>query len=292
VCSSDLNGYSLAVVDNLSAGRREFVNPKARFYLVDVLDESAVARVFESERPKFVCHHAALTSVRESMEEPARYAQTNVIGSLVILELCRKYRVEKMVYASTGGAVYGEPEYLPVDENHPVNPLDPYGASKHHVEHYLHLYRANHGLNFAILRYANVYGPRQDPFGEAGVVAIFVRQMLKGNAVVINGNGKQERDFVYVEDVAEANRLALCRNQDGIYNIGAGLGTPINDIFAKLSALTRYAREPVFGPAKSGEVFQIHLDVQKAKRDLGWEARVGLDEGLRRTVEWFRAWQQ
>jgi len=281
-------GHDVAVVDDLSTGHGEFVNPAARFYQTDIRDQVALEQVFAVERPEVVCHQAARANLREAMDKPVLYAEVNVIGSLVILECCRKYGVQKIIYASTGGAVYGEPQYLPTDEDHPINPLDPYGASKHHVEHYLALYRANYGLEFTTLRYPNVYGPRQDPYGEAGVVAIFAQRMLSGAPAIINGSGEQERDFVYVGDIAEANRLALTRGDDRVYNIGSGIGTNINTIFARLRAITGYDRQEIHGPPKLGEVFKIYLNAERAQRELGWEARVDLDEGLRRTVEWFK----
>ncbi|MBI4788605.1 MAG: NAD-dependent epimerase/dehydratase family protein [Chloroflexi bacterium] len=282
------HNYSVAVVDNLSTGDRDFVNPAARFYKTSILDEGGLRRIFEAERPDFVYHQAARVSVRESMQNPVLYAETNVVGSLVVLDMCREYGVKKIIYASTGGAVYGEPQYLPVDEEHPVNPLDPYGASKHHVEHYLYLYRANYGLEYTVLRYANVYGPRQDPAGEAGVVAIFSERMLTGEPVTINGTGEQERDFVFVEDVAEANWRALSGGDGRIYNVGTGIGSSVNSVFATLRGITAYRREPVCGPAKAGEVLKIRLDVDKAHRELGWQPTVTMAQGLGRTVEWFR----
>jgi len=281
-------GHEVAVVDDLSTGKREHVNPRARFYRLDIRDAQGLEEVFAAERPEIVNHQAARANVRESLEKPVLYAEVNVIGSLNLLELSRKYGVEKFIYASTGGAVYGEPEYLPADEAHPINPLDPYGASKHFVEHYLYLYGVNYGLRYTILRYPNVYGPRQDPYGEAGVVAIFTGQMLRGEQAVINGSGEQERDFVYVGDVVEANLLALDRGDGGIYNLGWGFGTSINEIFARLKEITGYEKEAVHGPPKKGEVFKICLDATKARRELGWLPRVSLDEGLRMTVEYFR----
>lgn len=282
-------GHEVAVVDDLSTGKREHLNPRARFYHLDIRDARHLEEVFATERPEIVNHQAARANVRESMEKPILYAEVNVIGSLNLLELSRKYGVERFIYASTGGAVYGEPEYLPADEAHPINPLDPYGASKHQVEHYLHLYGLNYGLRYTILRYPNVYGPRQDPFGEAGVVAIFTGQMLKGEEPVINGSGEQERDFVYVGDIVEANIKAVEKGDGQIYNLGWGVGTSINEIFARLKEITGYEKEAVHGPPKLGEVFKIYLDASKARHELGWVPQVGLDEGLKRTVEYFRS---
>jgi UDP-glucose 4-epimerase len=280
-------GHQVVVVDDLSTGKRENLNPKATFYQVDIRSAD-LEQVFVKERPDAVAHQAAKANVRESMEKPLLYADVNVLGSLNLLENCRKHGVKKVIYASTGGAVYGEPEYLPVDENHPVNPLDPYGASKHHVEHYLHLYWLNYKLAYTVLRYPNVYGPRQDPFGEAGVVAIFTNKMMKGEAVVINGSGEQERDFVYVADVARANLLAYERGNSTIYNIGSGIGTNVNVIFDELKKATGYKLDAVHGPAKLGEVWRIFLNADKAKKELGWQPTLSLSDGLKLTVDSFR----
>jgi len=282
-------GHQVAVVDDLSTGKREQVNPAARFYQVDLRDDAAMADVFAAERPEAISHQAAKANVRESLEKPVLYADVNVLGSLKLLELARKHGVRKVIYASTGGAAYGEPQYLPVDEDHPVNPLDPYGASKHHVEHYLYLYRQNYGLDYTVLRYPNVYGPRQDPLGEAGVVAIFTGQMLSGRQPVINGSGEQERDFVYVGDIAQANVLALSRGSGGIYNIGSGQGTSVNQVFAALKAATGYQGPELHGPAKLGEVFKIYLDASRARKELGWQPTVTFEQGIARTVEYFRS---
>jgi UDP-glucose 4-epimerase len=280
-------GNDVVVVDDLSTGKRENVHAQARLYPLDIRDERLEA-VFATEKPDVVNHHAAKANVRESMVSPILYADVNVLGSLKLLELCRKYKVGKFMYISTGGAVYGEPEYLPADEGHPIRPLDPYGASKAAFEHYLPLYRTNYGISFTVLRYANVYGPRQDPYGEAGVVAIFTGQMLRGDQAVINGDGEQERDFVYVGDVARANILALDRGDGGIYNIGTGVGTSINTIFSKLKATTGYARRAVHGPAKAGEVFKVYLNVERVGHELAWRPSTSLEDGLRLTVEHFR----
>lgn len=282
-------GHRVAVIDDLSTGRREQVNPAARFYQADIRDDEAIGRILAMEKPEVISHQAARANVRESMEKPVLYADVNVLGSLRLLEAARKHGVRKVIYASTGGAVYGEPQYLPVDEDHPINPLDPYGASKHHVEHYLHLYRLNYGLQYTILRYPNVYGPRQDPLGEAGVVAIFTGQMLSGRQPVIFGTGEQQRDFVYVTDVARANVLALTRGDGGIYCIGSGVGSSVNQIFAALKQATGYQGPEVHGPAKLGEVSRIYLNAARARAELGWQPTVPLQEGLNRTVEYFRS---
>ena len=280
-------GYEVAVVDDLSSGHIENIPVRASFYRLDIRKEG-LEEIFQVVYPDYVAHQAARASVRESLEKPVLYADVNLVGSVNLLECCRKYEVKKVVYASTGGAVYGEPERLPVDEIHPIRPLDPYGASKHHVEHHLHVSRHNSGLQFTTLRYPNVYGPRQDPHGEAGVVAIFTVQMLDNKAVTINGTGEQERDFVYVGDVARANLLALKAGECREYNLGTGHGTSIDQLFQELQKLTDYRHDPLHAPPKQGEVFKTALDSQAAQRDLGWTAEVSLEEGLARTVESFR----
>lgn len=281
------NGYEVVIVDDLSTGRRSNLNPAATFYEMDIRDPK-LAEVFEKERPDFVNHHAAQMDVRRSVVDPLFDASVNVLGSINVIECAKKYGVKRIVYISTGGAVYGEPEYLPCDEAHPINPICQYGASKHTVEHYLYMYQINYGLNYTVIRYPNVYGPRQDPHGEAGVVAIFTGQMLKDQQVVINGDGEQVRDFAYVGDCARANLLALTANRNGIFNVGVNKGTSVNEIYQTLKAITGYKRDVVHGPAKVGETRKIYLNATKAQRELGWTPVVSLEEGLRQTVEYFR----
>jgi len=281
------NGYEVVIVDDLSTGRITNLNPAARFYQLDVRDPG-LQEVFEVEHPDFVNHHAAQMDVRRSVAEPIFDADVNILGSLNLIECAKRFLVKRFVYISTGGAVYGEPEYLPCDEAHPINPICQYGASKHTVEHYLFMYKVNYGLDYTVLRYPNVYGPRQDPHGEAGVVAIFTGQMLRGEQVVINGDGNQERDFVFVGDCARANLLALQVSQGlGIINLGSGRGTTVNEIYQKLHQITSYSREAKYGPAKLGETRKIYLDGSKALQRLGWRATVDLEEGLRNTVDYF-----
>jgi UDP-glucose 4-epimerase len=282
-------GYEVVVVDDLSTGRESNLNPRATFYEMDIRSPQ-LAEVFERERPQAISHHAAQMSVRISVAQPLFDADVNVLGSLNLLECARRYGVERFIYISSGGAVYGEPVYLPCDEEHPVNPICPYGVSKHTVEHYLYMYRANYGLSFVALRYPNVYGPRQNPRGEAGVVAIFTGRMLADEPVIINGDGTQQRDFVYVTDCARANVLALEPGREGgIYNLGSGRGTSVLEIFNALAAITGYKRPPQFGPGKLGETYRIWLSAEKARRGLGWMPTLGLEDGLARTVEYFSA---
>ncbi len=281
-------GHEVTVVDDLSTGKRANLNPAAQFYQLDIRNAAALEKVIAERRPQVISHQAALANVRESLAEPARYADVNVLGSINLLEAARRHGCERVIYASTGGACYGEPVFLPVTEDHPINPLDPYGASKHAVEHYLFLYQHNYGLAYTILRYPNVYGPRQDPLGEAGVIAIFTGAMLAGSAVTINGSGEQLRDFVYVGDIARANVLALQTPGSGIYNLGSARGTSVNAIFEELRTATDYRPAPHYGPPKLGEVTRTYLDASMAQRDLGWEAQVSLRDGLRQTVDSFR----
>jgi len=281
------SGHEVVVVDDLSTGKRANLNPYCRFYELDVrspdLDE-----VFRVEQPEVVNHHAAQMDVRRSVEEPIFDADVNILGSINLMECARRHKTRHVIYVSTGGAVYGEPKYLPCDEDHPVDPVCQYGASKHTVEHYLYMYQVNYGLSYSVLRYPNVYGPRQDPKGEAGVVAIFVGQMVNDQAVTINGDGEQVRDFVYVGDCARASLIALDKaDQSGIFNLGSGVGTSVNQIFQTLSEIIGYTRQPMFGPAKLGETRRIWLSAEKIKREWGWTPSVGLRQGLDSTVAYF-----
>lgn len=277
-------GYEVVVVDDLSSGKASNLNPKAKFYQLDIRSPE-VREMFALERPDYVSHHAAQAEVRRSVAEPSFDASVNILGSISLLECAREFGVKHFVYISSGGAAYGEPEKLPCTEEHPVNPICPYGASKHTVEHYLYMYCANFGLNYTVLRYANVFGPRQNPLGEAGVVAIFAGKMLAGEPALINGDGEQTRDFVYVGDCAHANYLAVTvPHPSGIYNIGWGRPTSVNEIFTALAKITGYAHPVQRGPAKVGETRHIYLDASKAGKILGWTPTLTLEEGLEKVV--------
>ena len=284
-------GYEVVVVDNLESGGRGNVNPDVPVVEMDLRDP-ALSQVFQEHKPRYVCHLAAQASITKSIRGPLVDADANIIGSLNVLEECRKSGVEKVLFSSSGGAMYGEPVTLPCDEDHPVRPLSPYGAAKAAVELYLPIYRGLYGLKYSALRYANVYGPRQNPAGEAGVVAIFAGRMLEGAPVFINGSGEQERDFVYVEDIARANVLALAAGDDEAFNLGSGVGTSVNEIFSRLSRLTGYGLESEHKPQPDGEVFKIVLNTEKVREGLGWGPRVSLEEGLSRTVESLRESRQ
>jgi UDP-glucose 4-epimerase len=282
------HGYEVVIVDNLETGRLSNVNPGAAFYQMDIRSPQ-LREVFVKERPDVVNHHAAQMDVRRSVADPEYDCEVNIRGTLNLIESARLVNVKRFIYISSGGAVYGEPEYLPCDESHPINPICQYGASKHTVEHYLYLYNKNYGMRYCVLRYPNVYGPRQDPGGEAGVVAIFLGQMLEGKPVTINGDGEQQRDFVYVGDCASANLLVLERpDAHGIYNLGSGQGTSINEIFNHLRVITGFTGPPNYGPAKLGETRRIYLDASRAQRQLGWTSNYSLQEGLKKTMEYFQ----
>lgn len=276
-------GHEVVVVDNLSSGRSTNLNPAAKFYHVDITSPELEA-IFAAERPQVVNHHAAQIDVRKSVADPLFDAQVNILGSIRLFELCRQYGVERVIYISTGGAVYGEPEYLPCDEAHPINPICQYGVSKHTVEHYLYLYSQLYGFHHLILRYPNVYGPRQNPYGEAGVVAIFTGRMLAHEPVTIFGDGRQERDFLYVGDCAKANLLALTCEQQGIFNLATGRATNLLELFNLMSEITHYPHHPLFAPAKLGETRRIYLTAAKAQRELGWQPSLSLSEGLEQTI--------
>jgi UDP-glucose 4-epimerase len=282
-----LEGHEVAVVDNLSTGKRRNLNRGAQFYKMDI-QSKGLERVFRNERPSLLMHLAAQMDVRRSVEDPVFDAQVNILGTLNLLEQAVAHGTRKAIFASSGGAIYGEQDVFPAPESHPTRPLSPYGISKLTGEHYLAYYQRVSGLQYVSLRYSNVYGPRQDPEGEAGVVAIFTRKMLAGEQAVINGNGRQTRDFVYVEDVVEANLAAMGREVQGIFNVGVSVETSINDLFRVLADITKSGCKEVHGPAKKGEQARSVIDASRIRQELGWEPKVLLRDGLERTVEYFR----
>jgi len=281
-------GHEVVVVDNLCTGKRENLNPRARFHELDIL-EPKTAELIRAERPDVLNHHAAQMDVRRSVADPLFDARTNVLGTIALLEAARQAGVRKVLFVSSGGAVYGEQEVFPAPETHPTWPVSPYGVSKRAGELYCHFFQAEYGLPFVAFRYANVYGPRQDPHGEAGVVAIFSGRMLRGEPVTVNGDGKQTRDYVYVGDVARMSLLALEREGTGPVNIGTGRETDVNQLAAALLEVSGSRSEVRHGQAKAGEQRRSVVDIRRAAEVFGWKPEVSLRDGLARTVEFFRA---
>lgn len=280
-------GHDVVVVDNLSTGKRKNVNRAATFYKADI-QSTRLERVFRNERPSVIMHLAAQMNVRRSVEDPMFDANVNILGTLNVIEQAARHGARKVVFASSGGAIYGEQDIFPAPESHPMRPLSPYGISKLSGEHYLSYYQRVSGIQTVSLRFANVYGPRQDPEGEAGVVAIFIQKMLTGEQPVVNGNGRQTRDFVFVEDVVEANLLVMGQGIEGVFNVGTSSETPVNELFAIIKELTKSDCKEVHGPAKKGEQLRSTIDATKLRQQMGWEAKVSLSEGLRKTVDYFR----
>ena len=280
-------GHDVIIVDNLATGKRRNINRSASFYKLDI-QSWRMERVFRNERPSVVMHLAAQMDVRKSVEDPMFDAQVNVLGTLNVLQQAVKHGVRKVVFSSSGGAIYGEQEVHPASESHITQPSSPYGLSKLCGELYLSYFQRSSGLQMVSLRYANVYGPRQDPEGEAGVVAIFIQKMLHNEQAVINGNGRQTRDFVFVDDVIEANLAVMGQETQGTYNVGTGVETSINDLFRILVQHTGSACKEVHGPAKKGEQARSVIDSAKLRNELSWEPKTSLNDGLKKTVEYFR----
>ena len=280
-------GHKIVIVDNLSTGFRENINPRAKFYRVDIRSKK-IEEIFKKEKIEALCHHAAQIDVRKSVEDPIHDARINIEGTLNLLSNCIEYKTKKVIFASTGGALYGEQDYFPADESHPERPLSPYGIAKLAIEKYLYFYKEVFGLNYISLRYANVYGPRQNPWGEAGVVAIFTQKLLSGEEAIINGDGKQTRDFVYVKDVVKTNLLALDYPESDFFNIGTGIENDVNTIFKLLRQKTGSKQKEIHKPGKPGEQKRSVLDCSKAKKLLGWSPKYSLENGLEETVKYYR----
>ena len=282
-------GHEVAVLDNMSTGRADNVNAAAQVHRVDVRDLDRVQSAVASFKPEVVNHHAAQSEVPKSVADPGYDAQVNLVGGLNVLKAAVDNDVRKVIFSSTGGALYGEPDVVPADEDHPIRPLSPYGTSKYSFEQYLAMFQRTFGLNYTTLRYANIYGARQDFFAEEGrVIAIFASRMIEGKPVTIDGDGNQSRDMLHVGDVAMANIAALEHGDGGTYHVSTGIPMTINDLFRKLALLTEYKLEPRFGPARKGDVYRIALDNTRAAEQLGWRPHILLEEGLRLTVEYFR----
>ncbi len=283
-------GHEVLVLDSLwdhGGGRRENINPKATFVHMDIRDE-AVLRVFSDFKPEIVCHHAAQHSVAIGSRDPQFDAQVNVIGLLNVLDASVRAGSRKAIFASSA-ATYGDVDALPFDETTPQRPISPYGITKMVAEHYLRFYRREHGLDYTALRYGNVYGPRQDPNGEAGVIAIFIGRFLKHQGVRIDSDGEQTRDYVFVRDVAAANVAALDRGSALELCIGTGDRTSVNAIYDALVKATGFEAPIEHAPRRAGDARDVQFNPAKAKRELGWEPKVKLLEGMQQTVDYFRA---
>ncbi|PSQ78518.1 MAG: UDP-glucose 4-epimerase [Bacteroidetes bacterium QH_6_63_17] len=281
-----VEGHEVHVLDNLSTGRRWKVPEAAPLFERDIRSDAA-AVLFAEHQYDCLVHHAAQMDVRRSVDDPSFDADVNVRGLLNLMEAGLDQGLQKVVFASTGGAIYGEPEYTPQDEAHPLRPVSPYGVAKLAAEKYLHYYRAQYDVETVSLRYANIYGPRQNPHGEAGVVAIFTNEMLDGGQPIINGTGEQTRDYVYVGDVVDANLAALEYEGSGTFNVGTGRETSVNELFRTLRAETGADLDEAHGPAEPGEQQRSVLGYERAKEELGWSPQVSIEEGLARTVDWF-----
>lgn len=282
-------GHQVVVVDDLSTGSRSNVSDKATFCQETILSKNELAKIFDREKPDFVCHYAAQIDVRKSVSDPHYDATVNILGGLNVIQCSLKAGVKKLVYISTGGAVYGDPAYIPVDENHPVRPLSPYGVSKHALEHYLYLHSVNDGLKYVVLRYPNVYGPRQNPKGEAGVIAIFTDKMIVGERPTVFGDGTQTRDYTFVQDVVAANLLALEKGEGEIFNIGTGVESTVLDIVDTINDLLQTHIEPILAPARVGEVYRIALNAERARSILQWRPQHDLRAGLKKTLEYYQS---
>ena len=281
-------GYEVAIIDDLSTGVKENINSHARFYQGTITDKEFVAAVIEKEKPEALNHHAAHIHVGRSVADPLFDATVNIDGTINLMQsLVKVGSCKKVIFASTGGAMYGNKQ-TPFTEDMAEAPLSPYGVSKRAVELYLGFYREQYGIKFTVLRYANVYGPRQNPHGEAGVVSIFAKNILGNKQPVVNGDGRQTRDYVYVEDVAAANELVPAREAGGIFNIGTGIETDVNEIFRLVNREFGSDFREVHGPPRPGEQEISCLSFDSAKRELGWEPKVELAEGIKMTVEWFK----
>lgn len=281
-------GHQVIVIDNLSTGKSEYINPKAKFYQDDVTDYSCVKRIFSIENPDLVNHHAAQVNVRLSLSEPDVDARINIMGSLNIIRASVENKIRKLIFASTGGAIYGDPETRPVSEDFPTMPISPYGVAKLSVEQYIKVIAGINGIPFTILRYANVYGPRQIVKGESGVIAIFTQKLLERKNPTIFGDGSHTRDYVYVSDVVKANVLAMDAQNDRTYNVGMGTEIDVNGVYEILESKLKTGLKPVHGEEVQGEVKHVSLDCSLIRRELGWSPDYDFDKGVMETVNYYR----
>ena len=279
-------GHNVVIIDDLSTGKKENLPKEAEFIECDIRDFDSVEKIISDFKPDIIDHHAAQIDVRKSVDNPMHDAEINIVGTLHLIESSLRHGVKKFIFASTGGAIYGEPEIIPADEKTEPFPISPYGTSKYAIEKYLGYYNYVHGFEYVALRYANVYGPRQNPHGEAGVIAIFCSRILSGSSCTVFGDGGQTRDYVYVEDIAKANLLSL-NAPVGSYNIGTGIETSVNDLISELKKSSGTDFEVHYGKERPGEVQSISLEAYQAEKVLGWKPSVNLALGIQQTWNWF-----
>ena len=278
-------GYKVVVIDNLSTGFRKNLNPKAKFYKADIGDLLKIEKIFQKEKPQIVNHHAAIAEVVKSLRDPLPTLNVNVIGTINLLLAAGKIRVKKFIFSSTGGAIYGQPDKIPADENTPAIPLSPYGLSKLLGEECIKFYAKHYGFDYLIFRYPNVYGPRQNPKGEAGVVAIFSGLMRKGKQPTIFGDGSKTRDYVHIDDIVRANIIGLHKGKNEILNLGWAKKISDQKIFDTIAKNLNFKKPPIYAPFRHGEVYQIALSAKKARKNLGWQPQISLEEGIKKTVK-------
>jgi len=278
-------GHEVAILDNLITGKPQNLNPKARFFKIDIRDKN-IFDILADFKPEIINHHAAQIDVRKSVSDPAFTEEVNVLGTINLLEAAIKAKVKKVIFSSTGGAIYGEiTEKEGADENHAQDPISPYAITKRSVEMLLYFYQVTYGIKYTVLRYGNVFGPRQDPLGEAGVIAIFIGKLSKGENPLIYGDGQQLRDYVYVGDVCQANLIALNKGDNQIFNVGTGVGTSVNELFDHLKAIVKFKGEAVYAPPRTGELIRSVLNFKKIEKELGWKPKVDIRKGLELTVK-------
>lgn len=281
-------GHKVLIIDNLITGNKENINPKADFEKIDITDFKRIKKIYEKFKPDILNHHAAQIDIRRSVSDPIFDAQVNILGTINLLNCCVEFKTKKIIFASSGGAIYGEiKEKKGANENHIQNPISPYAISKKSAELYIISYFENFSMEYTILRYANVYGPRQDPKGEAGVVCLFIDKIDKGQRPIIFGTGRQLRDYVYVGDVVDVNILVLNKGGNKIYNIATEKGTSVLELFQCLAETMSFKKKPKFAPPRKGELFRSVLNCSKIKKELKWQAKIDLKEGFRRTVKYF-----
>lgn len=278
--------HKVVVIDNLSTGFAANLNPRAKFYQLDI-GSVVIEKIFQKERFDYLLHYAAQVDVRKSLENPIHDVEVNISGSLNLTRNCAKYGVKRVVFASTGGAIYGEQNYFPADEKHPERPISPYGIAKLSVEKYLYFHHQIYKIPYVAVRYSNVYGPRQNPKGDSGVVAIFSEKLLKNKDLIIYGKGKQTRDYLYVADAVEGALLGLTSRGTGSFNIGTGRETSVIELYRKMKEKTGSKSKAIYAPFRAGEQERSSIDYAKAKKILGWKPRIDLDRGLDLTLSYY-----